>query len=280
MGPKTFYWISPGRRGACPALTAVWTLFPCRVPSSGPPTPANTAQHLLLAGAEQWAEDSGDVHSGDAAQQEAPCARPSLPVRTGLSPPAPIPAASCRWSTRSMPQAFPVININTSDDAVADFPAYVGNDLVHRRATLGPVPCRQGACRPRAALSGCRSRCRAPPTVSKRRRASPPSSNRSGITWEVTDATLDQAEVITRMSDYLLANQGEIDAIIGLGDMVTGSIQRVFNQVGRRAGRASRSSAGAIRSIPRSAVLDGYVNAAMWQDPQAHELCRPLAWPR
>ena len=53
-----------------------------------------------------------------------------------------------------------------------------------------------------------------------------------GITWEVTDATLDQAEVITRMSDYLTANGAKVDAIIGLGDLVTGSIQRVFDQVG------------------------------------------------
>ena len=33
------------------------------------------------------------------------------------------------------------------------------------------------------------------------------------------DATLDQAEVITRMSDYLTANHDKIKAIIGLGDM-------------------------------------------------------------
>jgi simple sugar transport system substrate-binding protein len=45
-----------------------------------------------------------------------------------------------------------------------------------------------------------------------------------GITWEVTDATLDQAEIITRMSDYLTANRDNIDAIIGLGDLVTSII--------------------------------------------------------
>ena len=56
------------------------------------------------------------------------------------------------------------------------------------------------------------------------------------ITWEVTDATLDQANVISRMSDYLTANQGKIKAIIGLGDMVTGSIKRVFDQVGVKPG--------------------------------------------
>ncbi len=45
-----------------------------------------------------------------------------------------------------------------------------------------------------------------------------------GITWEVTETTLDQAEVITRMSDYVTANRDKIDAMIGLGDLVTGSV--------------------------------------------------------
>ena len=53
----------------------------------------------------------------------------------------------------------------------------------------------------------------------------------------MTDNTLDQAEVITRMSDYLTANRDKIKAIIGLGDLVTGSIKRVFDQVGVKAGR-------------------------------------------
>ena len=89
-----------------------------------------------------------------------------------------------------------------------------------------------------------------------------------GVTWEVTDNTLDQAEVITRMSDYLTANRGKIKAIIGLGDMVTGSIKRVFDQVGVAPAR-SRWSAGATRSTPRRRCSSGYVNAGMWQDPQA-----------
>ena len=38
------------------------------------------------------------------------------------------------------------------------------------------------------------------------------------------------------MSDYLTANRKKITAIIGLGDMVTGSIKRVFDQVGVKPG--------------------------------------------
>jgi len=89
-----------------------------------------------------------------------------------------------------------------------------------------------------------------------------------GITHEITEAKLDQAEIITRMSDYLTANRGKIKAIIGLGDLVTGSIKRVFDQVGVKAGEIPVVGWG---NSPDTAqeILDGYVNAAMWQDPQA-----------
>jgi simple sugar transport system substrate-binding protein len=89
-----------------------------------------------------------------------------------------------------------------------------------------------------------------------------------GITHEITETKLDQAEIITRMSDYLTANRGKIKAIIGLGDLVTGSIKRVFDQVGIKAGEIPVVGWG---NSPDTAqeVLDGYVNAAMWQDPQA-----------
>ena len=88
------------------------------------------------------------------------------------------------------------------------------------------------------------------------------------ITWEVTDATLDQAEIITRMSDYMTANGDKIDAIIGLGDLVTGSVKRVFDQVGVKAGDIPVVGWGNSLDTTQS-VLEGYVNAAQWQDPQA-----------
>jgi simple sugar transport system substrate-binding protein len=88
------------------------------------------------------------------------------------------------------------------------------------------------------------------------------------ITWEVTDNTLDQAEVITRMSDYLTANRDKVKAIIGLGDLVTGSIKRVFDQVGVEPGSIPVVGWGNSLDTTQE-VLNGYVNAAMWQDPQA-----------
>jgi simple sugar transport system substrate-binding protein len=89
-----------------------------------------------------------------------------------------------------------------------------------------------------------------------------------GITWEVTEATLDQGEAITRMSDYLTANRDKVKAIIGLGDLVTGSIKRVFDQVGVAPGEIPVVGWGNSLDTTQE-VLDGYVNAAMWQDPQA-----------
>ncbi len=80
------------------------------------------------------------------------------------------------------------------------------------------------------------------------------------ITWEVTDATLDQANVISRMSDYLTANRKKIKAIIGLGDLVTGSIKRVFDQVGVKPGEIPVVGWGNSRDTTGE-VLDGYVNA-------------------
>jgi len=70
------------------------------------------------------------------------------------------------------------------------------------------------------------------------------------------------------MSDYLTANKSKIKAIIGLGDLVTGSIKRVFDQVHVKAGEIPVVGWGNSLDTAQE-VLDGYVNAAMWQDPQA-----------
>ena len=89
-----------------------------------------------------------------------------------------------------------------------------------------------------------------------------------GVTYEVTETTLDQAEVINRMVDYLTANKAKIKAIIGLGDLATGSIKRVFDQVGIKPGEIPVVGWGNSLDTTQE-VLNGYVNAAQWQDPQA-----------
>ena len=88
------------------------------------------------------------------------------------------------------------------------------------------------------------------------------------VTWEITDATLDQGEVITRMVDYMTANYDKVDAIIGLGDLVTGSIKRVFDQCGIAPGEIPVIGWGNSLDTTQEVLL-GYVNAAQWQDPQA-----------
>ena len=70
------------------------------------------------------------------------------------------------------------------------------------------------------------------------------------ITWEVTDATLDQADVISRMSDYVTANRKKIKAIDRPrrhGDRL-GSSACSIRSASRPA--KSRSSAGATRTTP------------------------------
>ena len=70
------------------------------------------------------------------------------------------------------------------------------------------------------------------------------------------------------MSDYLTANRAKIKGIIGLGDLVTGSIKRVFDQVGVKPGEIPVVGWG--NSLDTTdEVTNGYVNAAQWQDPQA-----------
>jgi simple sugar transport system substrate-binding protein len=70
------------------------------------------------------------------------------------------------------------------------------------------------------------------------------------------------------MVDYLTANRTKVKAIIGLGDLVTGSIKRVFDQVGVKPGEIPVVGWGNSLDTTQE-VLQGYVNAAQWQDPQA-----------
>jgi simple sugar transport system substrate-binding protein len=243
---KTFYWISHGG----PA-DPVWTYF--------------------LQGAELWAADTGNTvnssfFSGDVAAQQEAIRSAIAAGADGIVTTSPDPGSLVDVIEEVHAAGIPVVNFNTSDEAV-NFPAYVGNDLF----TVGQrwaqylvdnagleagdfvwlpveVPGASYGVEEEKGIA----------TVFEP----------LGITWEVTEATLDQAEAITRMSDYLTANGGEIDGIIGLGDLVTGSIQRVFDQNGIAPG--SIPVVGWGNSLDTTqAVMDGYVNAAMWQDPQA-----------
>jgi simple sugar transport system substrate-binding protein len=243
---RVFYWVSHGS----PA-DPVWTYY--------------------LDGAKQWAEDTGlevntSFHSGDVpSQQEA--------IRAGIAAKAaaivtttPDPGTLTDLITEAHAAGIPVIIINT-EDKTSGRDAYVGLDLVnlgrrwaqylvdHNLVKEGdfvwlPVEV-PGATYGVSETEGIAS-----------------VFDPLNITYEVTDNTLDQAEVISRMVDYLTANREKINAIIGLGDLCTGSIKRVFDQVGVAPGEIPVVGWG--NSVDTAnEILEGYVNAAMWADPQA-----------
>jgi len=243
---KTFYWISHGG----PA-DPVWTYF--------------------LQGANQWAEDTGNTvntsfHSGDVPSQQEAVRSAIAAGADGIVTTSPDPGSMNAVVDEAHAAGIPVININTPDPTV-DFDAYVGMDLVVTGAQWAQYLVDKGLVKegdfvwmpvevPGATYGvqeeqGIRS-----------------VFEPLNITWEVTDNTLDQAEVITRMSDYLTANRDKIKAIIGLGDLVTGSVKRVFDQVGVKPGDIPVVGWGNSLDTTQE-VLEGYVNAAMWQDPHA-----------
>ncbi len=243
---KVFYWVSHGS----PA-DPVWTYF--------------------LAGAEQWAADTGNevrtsFHSGDVPSHQEAIRAAIAAGADGIVTSSPDPGSLVEVVAEARAAGIPVININTPDPTV-DFNAYVGGDNVtfgrHWAQYLvdkGLVKSGDFVWMP-VEVPGATYGVQEEEGISS-------VFTPLGITWEVTEATLDQAEIITRMSDYLTANRDKIKAIIGMGDLVNGSIKRVFDQVGVAAGEIPVVGWGNSLDTTQE-VLEGYVNAAQWQDPQA-----------
>jgi simple sugar transport system substrate-binding protein len=243
---KTFYWISHGS----PA-DPVWTYF--------------------LAGAKQWATDTGNTvntsfHSGDVpSHQEA--VRAAIAAKAdGIVTSSPDPGSLVEVAKEANAAHIPIINFNTPDPT-ASFDAYVGGDNVvfgrHWAQYLvdkGLVKSGDFVWMP-VEVPGATYGVQEEEGIKS-------VLGPAGVTYEVTDATLDQAEIITRMADYLTANRQKVKAIIGLGDLVTGSIKRVFDQVGVKPGEIPVVGWGNSLDTTQE-VLTGYVNAAQWQDPQA-----------
>ncbi len=243
---KTFYWISHG-------------------------TPADPVWTYFLDGANQWAEDTGNTvntsfHNGDVASQQEAVRAAMAAGADGITTTSPDPGSLVEISGEANAAGIPIINFNTPDPT-ASFDAYVGGDNVRYGAAWaqymvdnGHVESGNFVWMP-VEIPGATYGVQLEEGISS-------VFEPLGVTWEVTDATLDQGEVITRMSDYMTANGDRIDAIIGLGDLVTGSIKRVFDQVGVAAGDIPVVGWGNSLDTTQS-VLTGYVNAAQWQDPQA-----------
>lgn len=243
---KTFYWISHGG----PA-DPVWTYF--------------------LQGANQWAEDTGNTvntsfHSGDVPSQQEAVRSAIAAGADGIVTTSPDPGSMVEVVAEAKTAGIPVININTPDPTV-DFDAYVGMDLVVTGKAWAQYLVDKGLVKAGdfvwmpVEVPGATYGVQEEEGIKS-------VFEPLGITWEVTDNTLDQAEVITRMSDYLTANRDKVKAIIGLGDLVTGSVKRVFDQVGVKPGEIPVVGWGNSLDTTQE-VLEGYVNAAMWQDPHA-----------
>ena len=243
---KTFYWISHGS----PA-DPVWTYF--------------------LAGAQQWSQDTGhevntSFHNGDVASHQEAVRAAIAAGADGIVTSSPDPGSLVQVAKEANEANIPIINMNTPDPT-ASFDAYVGGDLVttgrqwaQYLVDKGHVKSGDFVWMP-VEVPGATYGVQEEQGVAS-------VFEPLGITWEVTDATLDQAEVIARMVDYMTANGDNIDAIIGLGDLVTGSIKRVFDQAGFAPGDIPVVGWGNSLDTTRE-VLSGYVNAAMWQDPLA-----------
>ncbi len=89
-----------------------------------------------------------------------------------------------------------------------------------------------------------------------------------GIKHEVFNASVDPAQSISNMTDYLTAHGSEITAMIGLGDMVMGNVQRVWSSVKWKAGKIPVVGWG--NSIEAAqAVKEGFIEAATWQYPDS-----------
>jgi simple sugar transport system substrate-binding protein len=244
-GGKTFYWVSHGD----PA-DPVWTYF--------------------LDGANQWAADTGNTvntsfHSGDVPSHQEAIRAAIAAGADGIVTSSPDPGSLVEVAAEANAAGIPIININTPDPT-ASFDAYVGTNNVEvgRRWAQylvdgGYVKEGDFVWMP-VEVPGATYGVQEEEGIAS-------VFEPLGITWEVMDATLDQAEIITRMSDYLLANRDKINAMIGLGDLVTGSVARVWDQVGVPAGEIPVVGWG---NSPETAqeIIDGYVLAGMWQDPQ------------
>lgn len=242
---KTFYWISHGD----PA-DPVWTYF--------------------LDGANQWAADTGQTvktsfHSNDVASQQEAIRSAIAAGADGIVTSSPDPGTLIELADEAHANGIPIININTPDESV-DFDAYVGtnNVIVGQRWAQylvdgGYVESGDFVWMP-VEVPGATYGVQEEQGVAS-------VFEPLGIEWAVTDATYEQATVIDEMVNYLTANRDKIDAMIGLGDLVTGSVARVWDQVGVAPGEIPVVGWGNSVDTAQE-IIDGYVLAGMWQDPQ------------
>ena len=89
-----------------------------------------------------------------------------------------------------------------------------------------------------------------------------------GVKYDVFDANYDPAQSMANMTDYLTSHKDEVDAIIGLGDLVMTNIRPAFDAAGIEPGSIPVTGWGSTNETAQE-VKDGYVNAAIWAYPDA-----------
>ena len=220
---------------------------------------------------EQWAKDTGNkvntsFHSGDVPSQQDAVRAAIAAGAAGIVTSSPDPGSLVEVVAEANAKGIPIVNINTPDPA-ATFDAYVGtvNTEVGRawaQYLVDNAGLKSGdVVWTPVEVAGA--------TYGEQEKQGIMSVfDPLGIKIDTIETKLDQAEIISTMSDYLTANKDKIKAMIGLGDLVTGSVARVWDQVGVKAGDIPVVGWG---NSPDTAqeILDGYVLAGMWQEPQA-----------
>ena len=241
-------------------------------PSTGSPTvdPADPVWTYFLDGANQWASDTGNevrtsFHSNDVALQQEAVRSAIAAGAAGIVTTSPDPGSLVELTAEANAAGIPIININTPDPT-ASFDAYVGtnNEVNGQRWAQYLV---DGGFVSEGDFVWMPVEVPGATYGVDEERGVASVFEPLGITWEVTDATYEQATVIDEMVNYLTANRDKIDAMIGLGDLVTGSVKRVWDQVGVAPGEIPVVGWGNSVDTAQE-VLDGYVEAATWQDPQ------------
>jgi simple sugar transport system substrate-binding protein len=243
---SVYYWVSHGS-----PTDPVWTLF--------------------LQGAQQWSKDTNNevrtsFHSGDVpSHQEAIRAAISAHAK-GIVTSTPDPGSLTKVIAEAHAASIPVVILNT-DDKTSGRDAYVGGDNVAAGRRLAQYLVDHGFIKKGDFVW---TPVEVPGATYQTLQTEGYDSvfKPLGVTTEITETKLDQAEVISRMSDYLTANRSKIKAIYCIGDLTSGSIKRVFHQVGIKPGEIPVVGWGNSTDTAQE-VIEGYVNAAMWQDPLA-----------
>ncbi|MEV8466411.1 substrate-binding domain-containing protein [Fluviibacterium sp. DFM31] len=198
----------------------------CWISHGGPADPVWT---YFLQGAEDWPDATGysvstSFHSGDVPSHQEAMRAALAAGADGICSTSPDPGSMVDVAAEARAEGIPAVNFNTSDDA-PDCNAYVGGDLKAFGRIWAQYLVDNGHVKegdfvwipvevPGASYGV------------EEEKGIAEVFEPMNITWEVTDATRDQAEVIQRMTDYVIVNGDKISAMIGLGDKVTGSVAR------------------------------------------------------